>query len=300
MKNIHNHKILILDFGSQYTQLIARRIRQIGVYCELWAWDVDPELIKAFNPQGIILSGGPETVTLDATPRAPEVIFDLKIPILGICYGMQTLAEQLGGKVQSSVHREFGQAQIQIIHENSLLIELPKIIDVWMSHGDKVIDIPPGFSITAATQTCPIAAMSDDVRHYYGVQFHPEVTHTRHGLDMLKRFVLTICQCEANWVTGNIIDEMIQQCRNQIGAEKVLLALSGGVDSSVAALLLHRAVGDQLQCVFVDTGLLRLHEVEQVQQMFHQHFGIPLITIHAEAQFLNALKNISDPEENEK
>ncbi|XOV79368.1 MAG: glutamine-hydrolyzing GMP synthase [Aestuariibacter sp.] len=302
--NIHQHKILILDFGSQYTQLIARRIREIGVYCELWAWDVDAEQIKAFNPQGIILSGGPESVTEDNSPRAPEWVFEAGVPVFGICYGMQTMAEQLGGKVQGSKEREFGYAQVEVTQDTPLFHNIEDSIsehnnpqlDVWMSHGDKVIEAPEGFSSVASTSTCPIAAMVHPEKEFYGVQFHPEVTHTKQGMRLLKQFVLEVCQCEALWTPSSIIEDAVRRIKEQVGDDEVILGLSGGVDSSVTAMLLHQAIGENLTCVFVDNGLLRLNEGEQVMTMFGDHFGLNIIKVDAEERFLDALANEEDPE----
>ncbi|MFZ7164565.1 glutamine-hydrolyzing GMP synthase [Avibacterium avium] len=299
MNNIHNHKILILDFGSQYTQLIARRVREIGVYCELWAWDVTEEQIREFNPTGIILSGGPESTTEENSPRAPEYVFNAGVPVLGICYGMQTMAMQLGGLTETSDHREFGYASVLLENTTALFTGLDDgdhKLDVWMSHGDKVTQLPPHFQITGVTPTCPIAAMSDENRHFYGVQFHPEVTHTKSGLALLTNFVVNICGCERNWTPENIIEDAVARIKAQVGNDEVILGLSGGVDSSVTALLLHRAIGKNLHCVFVDNGLLRLNEADQVMEMFGDKFGLNIIRVDAEDRFLNALKGISDPE----
>ncbi|HCW48269.1 MAG TPA: hypothetical protein DGH25_13030, partial [Erwiniaceae bacterium] len=274
-ENIHKHRILILDFGSQYTQLVARRVRELGVYCELWAWDVTEAQIREFKPSGIILSGGPESTTELDSPRAPEYVFNAGVPVLGVCYGMQTMAMQLGGKVEGSSEREFGYAQVEVRTDSALVrgIEdsisaagLP-LLDVWMSHGDKVTAIPSDFVTVASTETCPFAIMANEEKRFYGVQFHPEVTHTRQGLRMLERFVLDICECEALWTPAKIIEDIVERLREQVGNDKVILGLSGGVDSSVTAMLLHRAIGDRLTCVFVDNGLLRLNEAEQVMDM---------------------------------
>ncbi|WP_018650992.1 glutamine-hydrolyzing GMP synthase [Actinobacillus capsulatus] len=303
MNNIHNHKILILDFGSQYTQLIARRVREIGVYCELWAWDVKEEQIREFNPTGIILSGGPESTTEESSPRAPEYVFNAGVPVLGICYGMQTMAMQLGGLTETSDHREFGYASVDLQATDALFAKLndnltasePKL-DVWMSHGDKVTRLPQGFQITGVTPTCPIAAMSDESRRFYGVQFHPEVTHTKSGLELLTNFVVGICGCECKWTAENIIEDAVARIKEQVGDDEVILGLSGGVDSSVTALLLHRAIGKNLHCVFVDNGLLRLNEGDQVMEMFGDKFGLNIIRVNAEDRFLDALKGIDEPE----
>ena len=272
VKNIHQERILILDFGSQVTQLIARRVREIGVYCELWAWDVTAEQIKEFNPNGIILSGGPESVTEEGSPRAPSCVFELGVPVLGICYGMQTMAQQLGGEVQGSSKREFGYACVDLdANENPLFKDICDKIDdgknqleVRMSHGDKVTALPQGFTVSAHTASCPFAAMADNSRRFYGVQFHPEVTHTKSGAKMLENFVKGICGLEGLWSPDAIIEDAVAKIKAQVGNEKVILGLSGGVDSSVTALLLHRAIGDNLTCVFVDNGLLRLNEGAQV------------------------------------
>lgn len=307
-QDIHAHRILILDFGSQYTQLIARRVREIGVYCELHPFDMDEQAIRDFNPKGVILSGGPESVHEANSPRAPQVVFELNIPILGICYGMQTMAEQLGGKVESSTIREFGYAQVDIIGKARLLDGIEDSIkdngtpalDVWMSHGDKVSQLPQGFTPLATTPSCPYAGMADNERHWYGVQFHPEVTHTKQGERILSRFILDICQCKALWTPANIIEDMVNKVREQVGDANVLLGLSGGVDSSVVAALLHKAIGEQLTCVFVDNGLLRLHEGDQVMAMFAENMGVKVIRADAEKLFLDKLVGIADPEQKRK
>jgi GMP synthase (glutamine-hydrolysing) len=303
-KNIHAQRILILDFGSQYTQLIARRVREIGVYCELWAWDVTEEQIKAFNPQGIILSGGPESVTENDSPRAPEYVYQAGVPVLGICYGMQTMAEQLGGSVKGSEVREFGYAQVEVIKDVPLLSSIKDhvddngngLLDVWMSHGDKVSAIPDDFVTVAQTSSCPFAAMANVDKHFYGIQFHPEVTHTKQGERILTHFVIDICRCEKLWTPASIIDDAVEKIKQQVGDDEVILGLSGGVDSSVTAMLLHRAIGTQLTCVFVDNGLLRLNEGKQVMEMFADGFGLNIVKVDAENRFLDALANIEDPE----
>jgi len=302
--NIHSDKILILDFGSQYTQLIARRIREIGVYCEIYSCDASNDEVKSFGAKGIILSGGPETVTSSDTPRAPQIVFELGVPVLGICYGMQTMAEQLGGKVESSDHREFGYAQIRARGHSKLLLNIEDhaspegygLLDVWMSHGDRVVELPTGFNLIASSDGAPIAGIADEERAFYALQFHPEVTHTKQGGRILSRFVLEICGCQALWNASNIIEDSIQAVREKVGTDQVILGLSGGVDSSVVAALLHRAIGEQLTCVFVDTGLLRLHEGDQVMAMFAQHMGIKVIRVDAEARYMAALAGVSDPE----
>ncbi|MGF1695105.1 glutamine-hydrolyzing GMP synthase [Vibrio kyushuensis] len=295
-KNIHDQRILILDFGSQYTQLVARRIREIGVYCELWSWDVEEADIREFNPDGIILSGGPESVTENNSPRAPQYVFDSGVPVFGVCYGMQTMAEQLGGKVAGSDEREFGYAAVQVTGESALFKDLEETQDVWMSHGDKVVEIPSDFVKVAQTDTCPYAAMANEEKKYYGVQFHPEVTHTKNGLKMLENFVLDVCGCERLWTSESIIEDAVARIKEQVGDDEVILGLSGGVDSSVVAMLAHRAIGDKLTCVFVDNGLLRLNEAEQVMEMFGNKFGLKIIHVEAEERFLKALEGESDPE----
>ncbi|ANE53740.1 MULTISPECIES: glutamine-hydrolyzing GMP synthase [Methylomonas] len=306
--NIHSDKILILDFGSQYTQLIARRIREIGVYCEIYSCDSSDAEVKNFGAKGIILSGGPETVTSSDTPRAPQAVFELGVPVLGICYGMQTMAEQLGGKVESSDHREFGYAQIRARGHSKLLKEIEDhvsaegygLLDVWMSHGDRVVELPAGFKLIASSDGAPIAGIADEERNFYALQFHPEVTHTKQGGRILSRFVLDICGCAALWNASNIIEDSINAVREKVGSDQVILGLSGGVDSSVVAALLHRAIGEQLTCVFVDTGLLRLHEGDQVMAMFAQHMGIKVIRVDAEARYMAALSGVNDPEQKRK
>lgn len=308
MKNIKRRPLVILDFGSQYTQLIGRRVRELGVYCEIYPYHVDIEHLKALHPCGFILSGGPATVTEDKNPRAPEWVFKSNLPVLGICYGMQTMAAQLGGQVSSSSVREFGYAELALHGQSQLLNQIEDrttasgeaLLDVWMSHGDKVTSLPPGFEVICATPNAPIAGMADEVHQWYGLQFHPEVTHTIQGLRILQRFVVDICQAATDWTPENIIEQAIENIKRQIGHDQVLLGLSGGVDSSVVAALLHRAIGDQLTCVFVDTGLLRLNEAEQVMAMFNQHFGMKIIAVNAEKQFLDALKNVDCPEKKRK
>ena len=302
--DIHDQRILILDFGSQYTQLIARRVREIGVYCELWAWDVSEEQIRAFNPNGIILSGGPESVHADNSPRAPEYVYQAGVPVLGICYGMQVMAEQLGGAVQGSNKREFGYAQVEVVGDMPLFNNIEDhvgangnaLLDVWMSHGDKVSAAPAGFETTAKTESCPFAAFVNKEKQFYGVQFHPEVTHTRQGERILSHFVLDICGCEKLWTPAAIIEDAIEKMKKQIGDDQVILGLSGGVDSSVVAMLLHRAIGKNLTCVFVDNGLLRLNEGQQVMDMFGDHFGLNIRKIDAEDRFIDALAGTDEPE----
>jgi len=308
MTDIHSQKILILDFGSQYTQLIARRVREVGVYSEIRAFDITDEEIRDYNPKGIILAGGPESVTVGESPRAPQLVFEMGIPVLGICYGMQTMAEQLGGIVESSDIHEFGYAQVKVEGNSRLLHEVVdhidheegRLLDVWMSHGDKVTAIPDGFELMASTESCPIAGMFNAEKEFYGIQFHPEVTHTLQGMRMFEHFVLEICACEALWTPAQIIDDAIARVREQIGADKVLLGLSGGVDSSVVAALLHKAIGDQLTCVFVDNGLLRKNEGDQVMDMFADNMGVKVIRSDAESLFLDALEGENDPERKRK
>lgn len=298
--NIHSQKILILDFGSQYTQLIARRVRELGVYCELHPYDMTDAEIKAFSPNGIILSGGPESVTESTTPRAADCVFTLGVPVLGICYGLQTMAAQLGGSVDSSAKKEFGHAVLQVEPSNVLFAGLEAQQDVWMSHGDKVTAAPAGFDVIAHTASAPVAAMADENRKFYGVQFHPEVTHSKQGTHMLSQFVHDICGCEHLWTCANIIEESIADVKAMVGNEHVILGLSGGVDSSVVAALLHKAIGSQLTCIFVDNGYLRLGEAEQVMTTFAEHMSVNVIKIDAQDRFSAVLKGISDPEEKRK
>lgn len=307
MLDIHQERILILDFGSQYTQLIARRIREIGVYCELYPYDVDEQMIRDFAPKGIILSGGPESVAEGDTPRAPELVFQLEIPVLGICYGMQTMASQFGGEVSCSDKREFGYSELVLKNDCRLFANAQDrsqservLLDVWMSHGDKVTELPEGFVVSASTASAPIAAISNEAKGLYGLQFHPEVTHTPQGGVILENFVMGICQCEALWTSENIVNNMIQKTRDQVGSDQVLLGLSGGVDSSVVAALLQKAIGDQLICVFVDNGLLRLNEGDQVMDTFATNMGVKVIRVNAEEKFLSRLHGVSDPEQKRK
>ena len=307
-QNIHSDRILIIDFGSQYTQLIARRVRDAGVYCEIHPWDMEASEVQEFNAKGIILSGGPESVIESEPPRAPDNVFSLGVPVLGICYGMQTMAAQLGGEVENSDHREFGYAQVRARGHTQLLTDIEDhttpegygLLDVWMSHGDRVSQMPEGFSLMCSTDSAPIAGMADESRHFYGVQFHPEVTHTRQGDRILARFIHEICGCGSLWTSSNIIEDSIQSVQEQVGDDEVILGLSGGVDSSVVAAMLHKAIGDQLTCVFVDTGLLRLHEGDQVMATFAEHMGVKVIRVDAEQRFLDALKGEADPEKKRK
>jgi len=302
---MHHEKILILDFGAQYTQLIARRVREAHVYCEIHPYDVDEAAIRAFNPRGIILSGGPASVWEGGTPRAPEIVFKLGVPVLGICYGMQTMAAQLGGKVSMGHVREFGYAEVRARGHSALLKDIQDrvthdghaLLDVWMSHGDRVDALPVGFKVIAENAATPIAAMADEKRRLYGVQFHPEVTHTLQGKAILERFVLDICGLAGDWNMPDYIEEAVGHIRSEVGSEEVVLGLSGGVDSSVAGALIHRAIGRQLTCVFVDNGLLRLNEAEQVMSAFAGTLGARVIHVDARAQFLRHLKGVTDPEE---
>uniref|UniRef100_A0A450Y244 GMP synthase [glutamine-hydrolyzing] n=1 Tax=Candidatus Kentrum sp. MB TaxID=2138164 RepID=A0A450Y244_9GAMM len=313
--DIHLDRILILDFGSQYSQLIARRVREAGVYSELRPYDIQESALRAFAPKGIILSGGPESVMDAQQVRVPEFLFALGVPILGICYGMHTMAAQLGGQVEPAIQKtsgyargEFGYAQVRARSHSRLLREIQDhissdgygLLDVWMSHGDRVSSLPAGFQVIAETDNAPCAGMADEERCFYGLQFHPEVTHTRQGKRIIERFVHEICGCGNRWRPENIIQDAISNIRATVNDEAVLLALSGGVDSSVVAALLHRAIGDQLTCIFVDTGLLRLHEGDQVMATFARHLGIRVIRVHAEDRFLDALRGISDPEQKRK
>ncbi len=306
--DIHSERILILDFGSQYTQLIARRVREAGVYCELCPWDIAPEYISNFAPRGIILSGGPQSVHAEATPRAASIVFELGVPVLGICYGLQTMAAQLGGEVEPATHREYGYAQIRARGHSRLLKEIEDhtspegygLLDVWMSHGDRVNRLPPGFSAICETDSAPLAGIADEKRGFYGLQFHPEVTHTHQGQRIIERFLHDICGCSRLWTPGNIIEDSIAKIRALVGSDDVLLGLSGGVDSSVVAALLHKAIGTQLTCVFVDNGLLRLNEGDQVMTTFAQHMGVKVLRVDAEQRFLNNLKGVADPEQKRK
>jgi GMP synthase (glutamine-hydrolysing) len=304
MPDIKHHKILILDFGSQYTQLIARRVREIGVYCEILPYDVNIHFIENFNPSGIILSGGPDSVSEKTSARAPQIVFNLNVPVLGICYGMQTMAVQLGGNAKSANKAEFGFAQIRARNHSKLFEGIydevnsdnHEFLDVWMSHGIEVTKLPPGFKLIASSDNCPIAGFANNDKHYYGLQFHPEVTHTKQGVKILERFVTNICNCSKNWTTDNIIDNLLEKIESQVGDNKVLLGLSGGVDSSVVAVLLNKAIGKKLTCVFVDNGLLRLNEGNEVMQTFSKNLGVKVIRVDAHNYFYDKLSNESDPE----
>ncbi len=302
-QNIHSDRILILDFGSQWTQLIARRVREIGVFCEVHLPDMSAEALKAFAPKGVILSGGPESAVGDAVPKTSKAVFEQGVPVLGICYGMQDMAAQLGGKVLPGTHREFGMENMAVTAPSRLLDGIndghrdgKPLLHVMMNHGDSVTELPPGFVRTGLSQDASCAAMTDEARRFYGVQFHPEVTQTLQGGKILSRFVLEICGCQALWNSSSIIEDRISAVRAQVGKDHVLLGLSGGVDSSVVAALLHKAIGKQLSCVFVDTGLLRLHEGDQVMETFAKHMGVKVIRVDAEARFLKELAGVADPE----
>ena len=302
--NIHNHRILIIDFGSQYTQLIARRIREAGVYCELRDPDVSDADIIAFAPKGIILSGGPDSTISDAAPRAPQAVFNCGVPVLGICYGMQIMAKQLGGQVESSNHREFGYAQIRARGHSNLLRAIEDhttsegygLLDVWMSHGDRVTALPKNFKVIASSESAPFAGMANEEKGFYGLQFHPEVTHTIQGQAIISRFLTEICRCDTLWTSDRIIQDSINNICDQVGNDHVLLGLSGGVDSSVVAALLHKAIGSQLTCVFVDNGLLRENEGDEVMAMFAKNMGLQVIRVDAEQRFLSQLTGVNDPE----
>ena len=292
--------ILVLDFGSQYTQLIARRVRESNVYSEILPWDIDEEKIKLINPKGIILSGGPDSVTNSYTPRVPQIVFDLNIPILGICYGMQTLAEQLGGQVISSDQKEFGYSELQVTADSVLFSDLGKTLNVWMSHGDQVQDLPDNFELVAATATAPIAAMQHTSKPIYALQFHPEVTHTEDGKTILDNFIFKVCSANKDWKMDDLIGQRIKEIKEQVQNNKVLLGLSGGVDSSVTAALLNKAIGNKLVCVFVDNGLLRKGEAEDVMNTFKENMNLNVIKSDSEEIFLRHLKGVEDPEQKRK
>jgi len=303
-----HQKILILDFGSQYTQLIARRVRETNVYCELHPCDVSDDFVREFKPIGIILSGGPASVTEEETPRAPQAVFELGVPVLGICYGMQTMAAQLGGRVVNAAHHEYGYAEVRAHGHSKLLADIQDRcdpdgkcwLDVWMSHGDRVEALPPGFKVMCENAATPIAGMFDDARRFYGVQFHPEVTHTLQGKAVIERFVHEICGAGHDWNMPDYVEEAIGRIRSEVGYDEVILGLSGGVDSSVAAALIHRAIGDQLTCVFVDTGLLRLNEAEQVMETFARNLGVKVVHVDASEDFMAKLQGVADPEQKRK
>ncbi len=308
MTDLHDDRILILDFGSQYTQLIARRVREAGVYCEIYPWDADVAHIRDFGARGFILSGGPESTLDNARPEVPTDLFELGVPILGICYGMQAMAQQLGGQVENVGKSEFGYASVRARGHTELLRDIQDhvtaeghgMLDVWMSHGDRVAELPPGFKLMASTDSAPIAGMADEERQIYGLQFHPEVTHTLQGSAIYARFLHQICGCASEWTSANIIDATIADVRTRVGQDEVVLGLSGGVDSSVVAALLHKAIGEQLTCIFVDTGLLRYREGDQVMEQFADHMGVHVIRVDAEQRFLEKLAGLSDPEHKRK
>ncbi|MGO4890619.1 glutamine-hydrolyzing GMP synthase [Anaerobacillus sp. MEB173] len=300
MDKIVNEMIVVLDFGGQYNQLIARRIRDLGVYSELHPNTITAEEIKKMNPKGVIFSGGPNSVYGDGAPRCDEEIFDLGIPVLGICYGMQLMTHHFGGKVEAANHREYGKAMITVQNETKLFDELPKEQSVWMSHGDLIVAPPEGFVVDATSASCPVASMSDVSRHLYGVQFHPEVRNSEYGNQMLENFVFKICECEGNWSMENFIEIEMEKIREQVGDKQVLCALSGGVDSSVVAVLVHKAIGDQLTCMFIDHGLLRKGEAESVMETFSEGFNMNVIKIDAQDRFLSKLKGVKDPEKKRK
>jgi GMP synthase (glutamine-hydrolysing) len=301
-------RILILDFGSQVTQLIARRIREAGVYCELHPYDVDAEFVRSFNPRGIVLSGSHASVTEDETARAPQVVFELGVPVMGICYGMQAMAAQLGGSVEAGKVREFGFAEVRARGHSKLLEGIQDrkgahgegFLEVWMSHGDKVTEVPPGFKVIASNDACPIAGMADESRRFYALQFHPEVTHTKQGRAIYTRFVHEICGAGASWNMPRFVPQAIERIRKQVGKDEVILGLSGGVDSAVAAALIHKAIGDQLTCIFVDTGLLRLNEGDQVMETFAKHLGVTVMRVNAADDYFRELAGVSDPEQKRK
>lgn len=304
MQDIHSQRILILDFGGQTTQLIARRVRECGVYCEIHPWDMNQQALDAFSPNGIILSGGPESTVAQGSPTIPQSILDLSVPVLGICYGMQALVNQLGGVVKAQQsHSEFGYASMSVQAQCALLDELAdrqsgdhNELDVWMSHGDRVESLPPEFTVVGTSENAPIAAMAHSTKPCFGIQFHPEVTHTLQGAAILERFVLSICKCDGLWTPGSIVENAIANIKQQVGSDDVLLALSGGVDSSVVASLMHKAIGSQLTCVFVDNGLLRLNEGDRVMQTFADNMGVKVIRVNAEDRFLEKLSGVDDPE----
>ena len=298
--DIHSEKILVLDFGSQYTQLIARRLRELGVYCEILPCTASAAQIRAFGPRGVVLSGGPASVLAEGSPRADRVVFELGVPVLGICYGLQLLAHELGGKVERSDHREYGPATIDVKQSSPLFQGLPAKLDVWMSHGDRVEQLPPGFEPIASSASAPLAAFEDRRRHFYGVQFHPEVVHTPQGKELLRNFAYQVCGCSGSWSMRAYAEIAVEQIRAQVKDGHVICALSGGVDSAVAALLVHRAIGDRLRCIFVDNGVLREGERAQVEEVFGRMFHLPLVTVDARFRFLARLAGVTDPERKRK
>jgi GMP synthase (glutamine-hydrolysing) len=299
--DVHAERILILDFGSQYTQLIARRVRELGVYCEVRPFNLSDDEIRRLKPRGIILSGGPESVIDESTSRAPEVVFEMGCPVLGICYGMQTMAAQLGGKVRKGHKREFGHAQVELVYKTALFQGINEAyLDVWMSHGDEVVSLPSGFKLLAKTDNTAIVGMGDEKRHLYGLQFHPEVSHTPQGKKIVERFIFELCQCKPLWTLQNIIAKLSEEIRHKVGQDHVILGLSGGADSSITAVMLHKVIGEQLTCVFVDTGLLRLNESQHIETVFEKQMNINVIKVDAAEKFYTALSGINDPEKKRK
>ncbi len=298
--DIHGEKILILDFGAQYTQLIARRLRELGVYCEIHPCTMPAPAMRAFAPRGVVLSGGPASVLAEGSPRADRAVFELGVPVLGICYGLQLLAHELGGRVDQAAHREYGPAAIETRGGSKLFRGLPGKLDVWMSHGDRVESLPPGFEPIASTSSSPYAAVEDRRRRLYGVQFHPEVVHTPRGAEILRNFAFGVCGCTGSWSMRAYAEVAVEQIRAQVKDGHAICALSGGVDSAVAALLVHRAIGDRLRCVFVDNGVLRADERGQVEEVFGRLFHLPLVTVDARRRFLGKLAGVTDPEQKRK
>jgi GMP synthase (glutamine-hydrolysing) len=298
--DIHSEKVLVLDFGSQYTQLIARRLRELGVYCEIHPCTMSGDAIRAWGPRGVVLSGGPASVLAEGSPRVDRAVWSLGVPVLGICYGLQLLAHELGGKVDKAAHREYGPAAIDARGDSDLFRGLPAKLDVWMSHGDRVESLPPGFEPVASTPSAPFAAVQDRKRRFFGVQFHPEVVHTPRGAELLRNFAIGVCGLSGSWSMRAYVDVAVEQIRAQVGDGHAICALSGGVDSAVAALLVHRAIGDRLRCIFVDNGVLRAGEREQVEKVFGQMFHLPLVTVDARFRFLAKLAGVTDPEQKRK
>jgi GMP synthase (glutamine-hydrolysing) len=298
--DIHSEKILILDFGSQYTQLIARRLRELGVYCEIHPCTMKPDAMRAFAPRGVVLSGGPASVLAEGSPRADRAVYELGVPILGICYGLQLLAHELGGRVDKAAHREYGPATIETRQGAELFEGLPSKLEAWMSHGDRVEALPPGFEPIASTPSSPYAAIEDRRRRFFAVQFHPEVVHTPRGKAVLENFAHRVCGCSGSWSMRAYAEIAVEQIRAQVKGGHVICALSGGVDSAVAALLVHRAIGDRLRCIFVDNGVLRAGERQQVEDVFGRMFHLPLVTVDASKRFLAKLAGVTDPEQKRK
>ncbi len=300
MSNPHSEMILVLDFGSQYTQLIARRIRELNIYCEIHPFNLSPDKIKALAPKGLVLSGGPASVYADQAPLIAPSVLELGVPVLGICYGMQLIAHLLGGKVESSTHREYGFAELSVEKDEGLLAGISDPTKVWMSHGDRLAKMPPGFKVIAKTQNAPMAAIADEARKIYGLQFHPEVEHTREGLALLKNFLYTLCGCGGTWTPASFIEETVARIRKQVGSGQVLCGLSGGVDSAVAAVLIHKAIGDQLTCMLINNGVLRFDEAGRVTEIFKKNYSIRLEVVDATEPFLRVLAGVTDPEEKRK